>query len=488
MLKPLDLYAFEETKALDPFGVATFKYEFRKYHDVRKLGSVPAYLLLCTQRVVVAGSTAYNAGPMNTTGYSNYPAIIINQITPQVNNGATTVVKTMFPRTLNATVSTSVNTGGSTTNATEYQHTSGSSTTTTNTFSLFTPDFGHGKDKDTSRSTTHGSTSSTESSISSGDEMSIKDWGSYGYQTGNTITWVWGQAYPWDVLQYNQNSGSNSPLYGDPIITLPTFVQQRLVDNNTLVLPPSALSLFGCDFTMKVGWLIEFPGGISGDETVTMQHHMICYHASHGFDSKNSNAFEATLQTADDASSGSYTPDSTLSMSTYALDPIKTPSANNGAIIGFTADPFTYGPPTSSEFKIISSANNLQVAGNGFDASLTTTFASTPTLTVQFKIIDRVSAYSLLLKHWIGPSSNPCMMTFTMNNGQQVTIYVTAPEGMGAQNNLSVIDLRNLNFASINFHDYLVIGLNTITVTISPVDQGKENNQYTLFALAVGRA
>lgn len=487
MLKPLDLYAFEETKALAPFGVATFKYEFRKYHDVRNLGSAPAYLLLCTQRVVVAGSTAYNAGPMNTTGYSNYPAIIINTITPQPNNNATAVVKTMFPRTLNSAVSTSFNEGGSTSNSTNYQTTSGSSTSTTNTFNISLDPYQRSRESGTYQSTTNGSTSGSESSISSGDEMSIKDWSSYGYLTGNTITWIWGQTYPWDVLQYNQNSGSNSASSGDPIITLPTFVQQRLLDGTSLVLPPSALSLFGCDFTMKVGWLIEFPDGISNDETIQMKHQMICYHAGHGFDPKNNNTFEATLQTADDASPGSYTPKQTLSMSTYALDPIKTPSTNNGAIIGFTTNTFTYGPTSSSEFKIISPANNLQVSGSGFDAGLTTTFASTPSLTVQFKIIDRVSAYSLLLKHWIGSSSSACKMAFTINGVQTVTIYVEATEGMGAQNNLSVIDLRNLNFASINFHDYLVIGLNTITIDIKPVDT-TDNNQYTLFALAVGRA
>ncbi len=497
VLKPLDLYAYEKTLPLSNFGVVTIKYEFRKYNDVRNLVSAPAYMLVCTQRVIVAGSMAYTSGPiMAGTNYSNYPAIIVSQIIPTVNiSGATAVVKTMFPKTLNSAVNTSFNEGGSSSSGTNYQTTSGSSTSTTNTFNISLDPFQRSKESGTFTSAMSGTTASQESSISSGDAMSIKDWSSYGSLTGNQVTWIWGQTYPWDVLQYNQNSNSTSKINGDPIITLPSFVLARLLDGSlspSLVLPPSSLSLFGCDFTMRAGWLIEFPNGITSSETVQLKHDMICYHASHGFDPQNNNAFEATLQTPSDASPGSYTTPQPLDMSTYALDPITTPSAKNGAIIGFTSNNFTYGPTSGSEFKIISPANTLQVTGSGFDAGLTnagltTTFTQTTLLNVQFKIIDSVSAYSLLLKHWIGLNCGACQMTFTVNQEQPITMYVDATEGMGAQNNLSVIDLRNMNFASINFHDYLVVGLNTIAIEIAPVDSGADN-QYTLFALAVGRA
>lgn len=489
MLKPLDLYAYEETKAFTSFGTATIKYELRKYRDVRNLGSAPAYMLVCTQRIVVPGASAYMGGPISTTNYLNYPAIIVNQIIPQVNiNNATAVVKTMFPRTLNTAVSTSVNSQNAGTNTSEYQYTSGSTTSTANTFSVsqsigafgiiptggISLDYQRGWGHETSSSSTNGQTSSQESSTSSGDAMSIKDWSSYGYLTGNTITWLWGQTYPWDVLQYNQSPKS------DGTVTLPSFVQSRLLDGS-LVLPPSALSLYGCDFTMKAGWLIEFPDGINCSETIQLTHNMICYYASH---SLNGSQILATLKKSSQTPPSYTSP--ALDMSTYALDPITTPTLKNGAAIGFTTSNFTYAPTNGNAFKITSPANNLQVTGSGFDAAgITTTFQQslTPSLTIQFKVIDSAYEYALLLKHWIGPSSNACKMTFTINN-QNVTLYVDATEGQGGQNNLSVIELRNTDLLSIDFHDYLVIGLNTITVAIEPVVQAS-SNQYTLFSLAI---
>jgi len=71
-------------------------------------------------------------------------------------------------------------------------------------------------------------------------------------------------------------------------------------------------------------------------------------------------------------------------------------------------------------------------------------------------------------------------------NGNEGVFHVDATEGTGGQDNTSSLALRNLDFTSINFHDYLVIGTNTIEVEISAAN-GKAAS-YTLFAAAIGQA
>jgi hypothetical protein len=66
-----------------------------------------------------------------------------------------------------------------------------------------------------------------------------------------------------------------------------------------------------------------------------------------------------------------------------------------------------------------------------------------------------------------------------------VTKYVDAIEGEGGDNNLLSIALRDLDFASINYHDYLQLGLNSVAITMEPIDQGWADCGYQIRAVSI---
>ncbi|WP_231752919.1 hypothetical protein, partial [Burkholderia sp. TSV86] len=153
-----------------------------------------------------------------------------------------------------------------------------------------------------------------------------------------------------DRLQYNYTADG-------VIISLPAFVQARMYDG-VQVFPPSQLSLFGVDFTMTSTWLISFPQGVTSSERATLTHSMSYLTASH---SQSSGNLIARLQKSSEAATASYQ-SPPLELSTYALEPVLSTDVKNGATIGFTVNPFIYPPTTpSSNFKIVSAANTLQV-------------------------------------------------------------------------------------------------------------------------------
>jgi hypothetical protein len=505
MLDPRDVYTYSDAPPLQTssptvqFGTSLIQYEIRKYQDLRNLTNELTYLLICKHRIIIPNATAYKVGPTGSTAYENYPAAITNVITLNVDNGATVQLEDIFPRTLNAAVMTSSNSGLEQSASNTSQYTSGSSTAQSNTFGVSVTTSGilgnlfhigrtiSNENQATSelskyQSTSSGTGSAQQSDQSSGESMSIKDWNSYGFadKTDGSATWIWGQSYPWDVITYNQGSTS--------AINLPYFVQARMLTyyqsgstSTAMVLPPSQLSLFGVDFTMRAGWLIKFPNGISQPATVTATHTTTCFLATHKL---SGSAVTATLQTA---GSASIYKSSSLDLSTYALEPILTAGSGNGAAIGFATNPFIVAPTTpATNFLITSPANNLQVTGKGFGPTMSADFSQAVSLTIQFKILDSTNEYALLLMHWIGQSSGPCKLTITANGRAAGVVYVDAVEGQGGQDNVTAVGLRNTDFSSINYHDYLVIGLNTISIAVAAVNPNP--NQYTLFALGIGKA
>jgi|HubBroStandDraft_6_1064221.scaffolds.fasta_scaffold39056_2 hypothetical protein len=508
MLDPRDLYTNAQSPPLasgtERFGTSLIQYEMRKYQDIRNLSNEHAYLLICKHRIIIPNGNPYEIGPSDNTSYSDYPAAITNVITLTVdNNDATILLKDFFPRTLNAAVSTSANTSEANSVSDTTQYSSGSSTAQSNSYGVSVSTSGilgnllklgatHSHETQSTiesgnfSSAASGTALAQQSDQSSGESMSIKDWSSYGFtdQTDGSATWIWGQAYPWDVILYNQGTSSG--------IKLPEFVQARMVTHTKevddirkrLLLPPSQLSLFGVDFTMQAGWVIKFPKGISKSATATVKHTTTYYTASHSLSAEK---FSATLQTPADALTSEFT-SSKLDLSTYALDPILSAGRGNGAAIGFTANPFVIAPTTAGTFLITSPANNLQVTGTGFGPTMSTDFpqSQTVSLTIQCKILDSTNEYSLLLMHWIGPNSGPCKLTIMANGRAAGVIYVDAVEGQGGQDNVTAVGLRNTDFSSTSYHDYLVIGLNTISIAVVAVNPSP--NQYTLFALGIGKA
>ena len=75
-----------------------------------------------------------------------------------------------------------------------------------------------------------------------------------------------------------------------------------------------------------------------------------------------------------------------------------------------------------------------------------------------------------------GIGATGVMLTLTINGDTDnaITKYVDAAEAEGGENNITTIALRNQNYASVNYHDYLQLGLNAIQIDIQPI--GK---QYT---------
>ena len=471
------------------FGTSIAQYEVHKRRDVRNLGSTIGYIVMLKHRIIVPNQTSYLPGPTANTGYNNYPAILVNKVSIAANNQATVTLRNLFPQTLNSAVSTSATANDGSNSSVTNENTSGSSHTNVNTFGValtggffgelpmgsLTLDYSHSWEHSTYDSAMAGTSSGATHNIGAGESMSIKDWSSYGYldSTATNPTWIWGQSYPWDVIQYNQSSNGTD-------INLPAFVVDRLL-SSSLVLPPSQLSQFGIDFTMTATWLVDFPEGIAEDETVQISHTTSSYTASHTL---NGGTIAAQLQSPSAASAAQYQSPQ-LPLSDYSLIPLSGPGAGNGSAIGFTTTPFTYAPSSpSSGFKIVSPANTLQVTGEGFAPGMTTTFTQPVRLTLTFKVADYSGEYALLMMHWIGESSDACKIAWSIN-GNSGLFYVDSVEGSGGQGNVSTLGLRNRDFTSINFHDYLVIGTNTIELEISPANGGAAS--YTLFATAIGQ-
>ncbi|MHB1765833.1 MAG: hypothetical protein ACYCS1_09980 [Gammaproteobacteria bacterium] len=498
MLNPNDLYTYQDIVPMKEinsgtiFGTSIIQYSFRKYIDNQNLKNVLSYVLHCKHRIIIPNANDYSPGPNSEQKYENYPAIVTNSIQIEAPDGAALNLRQIFPKTLNSSVNTSLSQQSGSTSSNSVQSTNGSNMSQTNTFGVnvsagifgelpvfnIGADYSHGWESGSSSSKTSGSDTSRQNGSSSDESMSIKDWSSYGYvdNKAQKPSWIWGQSYPWDVIQYNYSADDGLT------ISLPSFIKARMTDD-IRVFPPSQLSLFGVDFTMTASWLISFPQGITSPEKVRLSHSMTCYTASH---SLSGATLVSHLQDKNDAATAEYQSPS-MEMSTYALEPLLSADAKNGAAVGFTVNPFIYPPTThSSEFKIVSAANNLQVTGTGFDSSMNADFSVIPSLTVNFKVLDTTNDYSFLFMSWIGSNSSACKLTVTINTRYTVTVYVDATEGQGGQNNVTTVELRNTDFTSINFHDYLVLGLNQVVVTAAPADSTVPN-QYALFAMAIGQ-
>lgn len=476
----------------DTYGTTVIRYEIREVTDVRNLTQTRRYHILCTQRIVIPNSTQFNLTPSSSTAFENYPAILSNEMV--LNNGTNSSPRILSysPRTINTSIMTSANQSSSDSSSYSQQHTSGSSTSQTNTYGYaasvgfsgedvtgsVSADYSHSSTKTQDKSATTGSDKGTGSERGGSDSMSIKDWGCYAsLDAGNvTPTWFWGQEYPWDIIQYRYCPTNNN-------VELPDFVKIRLFDTSDTpnqVFPPSQLSLFGLDFTMKSMWEVELSPTVA-DQSVTIKHQMNYVTATHML----SNG--APIVQLDPAPMGFSVTSPALDLTLLGLDPILNGGDGNGAVLGFVANKFISPPSKGDPFKIISAANNLQVTGSGFDGPLFTSFDSGPVqMKIQFKVIDVSNPYTLYFKNWTS-TGIACMLSFVFNGDTEnpVIRYVDSQEGEGGDDNLLSLNLRNHDYSSIDYHDYLVMGLNTIDVTITPVSGGAAG--YVLRALAIGQ-
>ncbi len=474
------------------FGKCVTTYEVHRRRDVTNLDNAIGYTILMNQRLIMQPKNSYKLGPNTTKSYEDYPAIFQNALSLEIGADEPQVtLSDIFPRTINTAVSTSSNDSQGSSSSNTHESTRGSSLTNINTFAVglnagyqagpmggasvgISADYSHSWEESKSKSTSEASTNANETNLSHGASMSIKDWSAYSFLDKDAYnpTWVWAQAYPWDVIQYSYSSGGNS-------IDLPDFIKDRMLTDGLLVTPID-LSLFGLDFSMQASWSIDFKEGITEDETLVVSNKITQYTATHEL--KDDNSLSVKLD--DDGLVSKFNTD-TLDLSLYALNPLHTTSGSTGAYIGFEANPFTYAPTDESDtFKIVSPANNLQVKGQGFNPDISTDLAKDTRITINFKVVDVTIDYGLILMHWIGKNSGAVNLNWAVNDQWTGTVMVDDQKGEGADNNLSHLDLRNTDFTSINFHDYLQLGMNTVTVEFEAVDS-KADIDYTLFAIGL---
>ena len=525
MINIKDFYTYSVTVPIanqdnGRIGTSIIDYEIRRYRDVRNMTDTLAYQVHCKQRIVIPNTTPYQPGANIDQQFLNYSAIVRNEIDVTQEDGITIEILKYLPKTINSAVSTSLSNNSSAENSTSYQHTVGSSTSQTNTaggsaslgFMGDIPTGGLSFDGSTSSTTTHeqsttkGRGTSNSTGASESDSMTIKDWACYASLDTEYInpTWVWGQEHPWDVIKYNTGKK-------DSFIRLPQFVENLLYDaTNELVLPPSQLSLFGIDFTMQSLWLVKLDRPEDFKNFVA-NHTIQCWNASHSYDS-TSNSVSAKL-----LDPFLYEiPSIHIDLYTYGLDPIGEASTPGG-VTGFTPSKFIINPvPASSigsqpvPFKIISESNNLMIddtttylpmtasdEGAGFapsETSLNVVFTESCTnlqMTLSFKISDTVNDYTLYMKHW-KTNEIGIILTFIINGNldNPIVKLVDSLEAEGGENNLLTISLRNTNYGTIDYHDYLQMGLNTIEVNIKPMKISanlKQDCGYQIRAIALGK-
>ncbi|MGD0606825.1 MAG: hypothetical protein ABSA53_24960 [Streptosporangiaceae bacterium] len=478
-------------------GTLLIEYQARRFTDVRNLTVRRGYHITCSQRLIMPNDNIDDFGPNTVSSYS-YPAMVISEIT--LNGSDAFYLVDYTPKTLNSAVTSSQSGSVANNVQSSTEHTSGSSTSQTNTFEfsanagIFAGDFTGGVSDSYSTSTTHEHSTSDSTGASRGsdvsnatsDSMSIKDWGSFATvdASNQNLRWFWGQQYPWDVLTYH----NVDPKSGD--IVLPSSVVDLLYDPvQQQVFPPCQLSLFGINLVSKATWLCLQPSG-APDETVSFTHTLFTFTGTHGTNGTNGTngsgaAFSVRLTVNPDFSWTSPQ----LSLAQLALNALPGPESDVRSTVGFVLSQFTFfgqAPPPEGgdQFSIRSPANNLLVTGTGFnapasnDAPMTASFADTGPAS-------ETEDLSLYLKQW---KTTPlgCTISIAINDNPAIVRHVDSLEAGSGTDNILRVMLRNTDYTSPEFYDYVVMGLNKITLSISgdPVTP-QQPSGYAIRAVAI---
>jgi hypothetical protein len=488
------------------------------------------FMLHCTQRIVIYNSNFQTISPISITPdpyypYENYPALINTTINtqPSAPSGVSLQLLDYSPKTINTKVQSSGSTGigSSAGQSSSISNTVGSSTSQTNSYGtsvgvdagIMGDVFSFGENAsetsehstttstDQSQSTGSGNSSNQSSDQSNSDTMSMKDWGAYAIvnPANQQPSWFFGQEYPWDAIVCRLTDGATNPNTANPNyamqlhLILPSDMQNRLFDNPILY-PPSQLSMFGFNFVMKSVWMVSVDYSQSdANSDITVTHNINYYSASHSVSGSTAAVYldKQPVPLQWDQNNGNISTDMNLLI--MALDVLG--SINKPSIVGFVPNKFIILPApatataSAGAFEIVSAGNNLLIKdttdplpaandiGAGFACSETTLAAgfsqncTSLQMTIYFKVIDVVNNYSMFMKHW-KTGTTGVMLTIVINGDttNAITKYVDALEAEGGENNLLTLDLRNQDYASINYHDYLQLGLNVVQITITPIN------------------
>ncbi len=231
------------------------------------------------------------------------------------------------------------------------------------------------------------------------------------------------------------------------------------------IYPPSELSLFGVDFVTMASWYLYAHDGIADAIEISFTHAFDFCRASHYLDTSStppSPTFKITPLTVNSITF------SKIDLSLLSLDPVSSQGASNTGVVGFVPDKFTVLPASNQPFKITSESNDIEIRGAGFLGPMHTDFSNgTVSMDIYFKITDTSSDFTLFLKHW--KLTDWGVLTQIKINGTDVIIiHVDAKEGEGGDKNINSISLRNKDYSSIDYCDYLTLGLNVISIQITP--------------------
>lgn len=476
-------------------------YEVRMVEDARNLTIQKSYRVSCMTRVRVPGSGTQHLNPNSGDGFKNYPLML--SIAAAIKNLDAGEFKLLdySPKTVNTGIQLSSGENSGSSSSFSQQRSVGSSTSSTNSYGVEMSvgammgepmgsvggNFSHSNTREASSSLATGFETNKSSASSSGAAMSIKDWGGYASSDPASLamTWIFGQEYPWNGIRDRYTRDTT----GDKVrIELPDFVAKRLFDTSDtnaaqpIPYPPSELSLFGIDFTTKVEWLIPLSScvEISG---LLIEHGLGYTRGSH----YRSNGIY-TVAEMDSTPSLLSLDSPPLDLILLGLDPITLSDPEGTAVIGFFRKQFLVPPSPGAVARIVSNANNLYVTANGFSEPMRATVSGTTraSLKIQFKIVDPYQPLNLNLKHWKNSGSG-CRLDFKFNDDDDtvVTVYVDAREGEGGTDNTLQIQLRNNQYDSIDYHDYLRLGMNEIVMTISPIGDSADPAAYEIRALSI---
>jgi hypothetical protein len=469
------------------------EYEVRRFDDVRNLTYRRGYLITCKQRASFPG---IDVSKMTASSYPDYPIMLATSTAMSSTNADDTIeIVEYTPRTVNAAI-TSVNNSGTSKNvSTSREHSSGSSFTQSNTYSaeaslnFFGDTLGGGLGASasttdaytTEQSSSAGSAQGTGTETGSSNSMSMMDWSSYASPDflRKTVNWTWSQEFPVNAIDY-QNI-STGGLDGSAVGNL---------RDGSVLMPPSRLSLFGIDFVSISKWLYfpdpdaPFEAGPIFKSTWTLTS------GSHSLESSDSLIFSTNAGKVEQlATTGA------LDFRALALDPILCEGPENGAVIGFVnAEPRAMANGGSC-LVATAGANTLYAFTAGFtapadsDAVLTANLSASATaqLTLRFKIADALNSYALFLKHWKDADA-PVLLSISVNGNAPILRHVDSRENGSGSDNVTTIMLRNRDYSSNDFVDYLQLGLNEIVIQVAISKDAASGDAicYALRSIAIG--
>lgn len=497
------------------------------------------YVVACVSRIKIAADNSnmisfdtHDEASNNFDGFRFYPVKLYKEIIfDSKNKGSDSAasVKDFFPITLNSTRNTSASSSdanGSSSGSSSScsvgssfsdTHTSGTSVSAG--FQGDIPLFSAGVSESDSHTDSHSQSSTTgvsasqshNQSQSSSYSMSMKDWSSLGTHfsfsciehkkgpnekktytrlTSEKVCWFFSQSYPWDSFFINFKEEQEESVLLATGNKYPKKIDLSIVEKNRLhegskVLPPSNFSLTGFNFLTKATFIID-PDKLINPSEIKMCHTLKIVPAKHEIVQQtiDTSAYDIDVEVYKPVKFGDpeHKIQDTINLPIVALNPLL-PKVHS-SVIGFVDNDFVV-EPNSGPFEAVSSSNNLYVCSNDStvsrgDLGLEVTKGKS-ILSVNFKINDTFDDYHFFLKHWIKSENSNVLLKIKVNQRSVIDNVQLSLEGQGGQNNITEISLRNLRYASVDYHDYLRVGLNKVEIEIDIED----DNIYFLRALSI---